>query len=261
MTLKDRLKIRKQKSNTKRFIEIDLLRGLAILLMILCHILWDLDYFGVIPMNNALYSSIQNFVPPLFFLLVGICLIVSKKKKERTVEEEKKYYNHLILRGLKIFNLGMILTIVSLIVLPERPVMFGVLHCIGLSIILSAPFLKYRCCNLLFAIAIIFTGILFAQFNIENPTIIHLAFGLHQTAFWRFTVDYFPILPWFGVVLLGIFVGDYVYYGDKRRFIIPDLSKYRPAKLFSFLGQHSLEIYLLHQPLIAGALYLFVRLL
>lgn len=238
-----------------------MLRGLAIILMVFGHILWDLDHFGVVPMNNSVYSFLQNTVPPLFFLLVGISLIVSKKKIEnRTLKDEEAYYRRLVVRGLKIFGLGMVLTLMSLIFIPERPVFFGVLHCIGLSVVLSVPFLKYRRYALLFAILFIFAGNIVVQHPVENPTIFHLTVGLHQTDIWRYTVDYFPLLPWFGVSLLGLVIGDWLYCGNKRRFRMPDLSKYRPAKLFQWAGQHSLGIYLLHQPIIAGALSAFMLL-
>lgn len=212
-------------------------------------------------MNSGIYSFLQKPVPPLFFLLVGISLIVSKKRAEnRMLKDEKAYYKHLVIRGLKIFSLGMILTIMSLIFIPDRPVFFGVLHCIGLSVVLSAPFLKYRKYALPFAMLFIFAGTIIAQYPVENPTIFHLTVGLRPTDIWTYTVDYFPLLPWFGISLLGIVIGDFLYCGNKRRFRMPDLSKYRPAKLFQWAGQHSLGIYLFHQPIIAGALSVFMLL-
>jgi len=251
--------IRPVRSN--RFIEIDMLRGLAIMLMIFGHILWDLNYFGLAPINNSVYSILSDTVPPLFFLLVGISLIVSKKKIEnKSLKDEKAYYRRLVLRGLKIFSLGMIITIWTLIFMPERAVIFGVLHCIGLSIVLSVPFLKYRNYTLLFALLFIFAGTILTQHPVENPTVFHLTVGLHQTDVWRYTIDYFPLIPWFGVSLLGIVIGDWLYCGDKRRFRMPDFSKYRPAKIFQWAGQHSLALYLLHQPIIAGVLSVFVYL-
>jgi len=250
-----------RKPGSQRFIELDVLRGLAIILMVFGHILWDLDHFGLVPMNSGIYSFLQKTVPPLFFLLVGISLIVSKKKIEnKTLKEQEDYYKRLVVRGLKIFSLGMILTTLSLIFMPERPVFFGVLHCIGLSVVLSATFLKYRNYALLFAILFIFAGTIVGQYAVENPTIFHLTVGLHQTDIWSHTVDYFPLLPWFGLCLLGIVIGDWLYCGNKRSFRMPDLSKYKPAKLFQWAGQHSLGIYLLHQPIIAGTLSVFMLL-
>jgi uncharacterized membrane protein len=249
------------KPGSQRFVELDILRGLAIILMVFGHILWDLDHFGVVPMNSGIYSFLQKTVPPLFFLLVGISLIVSKKRAEnRMLKDEKAYYKHLVIRGLKIFSLGMILTIMSLIFIPDRPVFFGVLHCIGLSVVLSAPLLKYRKYALPFAMLFIFAGTIIAQYPVENPTIFHLTVGFRPTDIWTYTVDYFPLLPWFGISLLGIVIGDFLYCGNKRRFRMPDLSKYRPAKLFQWAGQHSLGIYLFHQPIIAGALSVFMLL-
>lgn len=243
----------------KRFIELDLLRGLALLLMIFGHILWDLDYFNIIPMNGTLYSILQKIVPPLFFILVGMSIIAGRKKKQLTTNEEKKYNEMLIVRGLKIFNLGMFLTIASLLVMPERLVFFGVLHCIGLSVVLCAIFLKYRTYNLLFAGVLFFIGFVFSNMNINNPSLLHLIIGICPADIWQHTVDYFPLIPWFGFALLGIAIGDCLYCGETRRFRLPDFSKYKPAKMFSWMGQHSLVIYLLHQPLIAGVLYVFVR--
>jgi len=259
MSVVDLVWMRRPKINAKRFIEIDLFRGLAILLMIFGHLLWDLDYFGVVPMNNIIYSSLQKTVPPMFFLIVGIGLIVSIKRKELKKADENTYYKRLIVRGLKIFNLGMFLTIFSLIFIPERPVFFGVLHCIGLSVVLGAVFLKYRRYNFLFAVLIISLGVLFMQYSFENASALHLLLGMHPANIWSYTVDYFPLFPWFGIALLGMVIGDALYNGDKRRFRMPDLSKYRPAKMISWIGQHSLVIYLLHQPIITGIMYFFVR--
>ena len=261
MKLKNLTKTPRRKHNPDRFIEIDMIRGLAIILMIFAHLLWDLDYFGIMPLNNQFYSIMQKTVTPFFFLLVGIGLIVSKKRIENMpLKAEKTYYTNLILRGLKIFSLGMILTTATLIAIPGRPVLFGVLHCIGFSMILSVPFLKYRNYTPLFALLFIFMGSLVSQYSIEAPTIFHLAVGLHQTNVFLYTVDYFPLLPWFGVCLLGVVVGDILYSGNERRFRMPDLSKYKPAKIFQWVGQHSLIIYLLHQPVIAGALFVFMTL-
>lgn len=249
------------KPKNNRFIEIDMLRGIALALMIFGHILWDLDHFGVAPINSSIYSFLQKFVPQLFFILVGIGLIVSRKKLEnKIIANENEYYKRLLLRGLKVFTLGMILTIGSLIFFPNQVVLFGVLHCIGFSIVLSIPFLKYRAYTLLFGILFIFGGTILGQIHVESPTIFHLVVGLHQVDVWRYTVDYFPLLPWFGFTLLGIAIGDWLYSGNTRSFRMPDLSRYKPAKLFSWMGQHSLGIYLLHQPIIAGALSVFLLL-
>jgi len=238
-----------------RFFELDLLRGCAIAIMIFFHILWDLDYFNIITIDNTIYQYNRLF-SPIFFLLVGMCLAISVERKTSM----KAKINHLLSRGLWILGLGILLSILSFVFISEKPIYFGVLHCIGLSIICSIPFLKFKSYNMIFASCILLMGSFVGSLSIENPTLFHLVLGLHQSNVWSYTIDYFPIFPWFGVVLFGIALGNLLYTGCERRVRIPDISKYRPVKLFSWLGQHSLSIYLLHQPVIAGTIAIFTLL-
>ena len=245
------------KKVSKRFVEIDIIRGLAIILMVFAHILWDLSYFKIMPLTSSHYNILARAIPFIFFVLVGISIIISFKKKPLTPELEKKYYKHLIIRGLKIIGCGMVLTFFSFLLLPDKPVYFGVLHCIGLSILLCIPFLKIKKYSLPLAIPTIASGVFINQINFQNPNILLFIIGFQPAHVQQYTVDYFPILPWFGFVLLGLAIGDVLYCGNKRRFRFPDLSVYKPARLFSWCGKHSLGIYLLHQPIIGGVMYLF----
>jgi uncharacterized membrane protein len=244
-----------EKGHPQRFIELDILRGFAIIFMILLHLLWDLDYFGILPLNKNFYS-LNIIVPVMFFLLVGICQAVNNNKYQ---SQPKKMYLRTIQRGLWVLNLGILFTLLTAVFLPDRPILFGVLHCIGCCIILSVPFLKLKSLNIVFGILIILAGsVIGTIFTGENANIFQLAVGIHQSDIAAHTIDYFPIIPWLGVCLLGIALGNILYKDNKRRFPLPDLSKYKPTKIFSWLGQHSLAIYLLHQPVIAGVLFLFV---
>lgn len=239
----------------QRFIELDILRGFAIIFMIVLHALWDLDYFGILPLNKNVYS-LNIIVPVMFFLLVGICQAVNNNKYRN---QPKKMYLRTIQRGLWILNLGILFTLLTAVFLPDRPILFGVLHCIGCCIILSTLFLRFKSYNILFAALIITAGMSIGAFyTMENPNILQLATGFHQSNVATHTIDYFPILPWLGVCLLGIVLGNILYKDNKRRFPIPDFTRYRPTRVFSWLGQHSLAIYLLHQPVIAGVLFIFM---
>jgi len=247
---------RAEKGHQQRFIELDILRGFAILFMIILHLFWDLDYFGILPLNTNFYS-LNIIVPVMFFLLVGICQSVNNHKYQN---QPQKLFIRSTQRGLWVLNLGMLFTLLTVVFLPDRPILFGVLHCIGCCIILSTFFLKWKSLNILFAALCIISGIALGLFcTAENPTILHLSLGIHQADISTHTIDYFPILPWLGVCLIGVALGNILYKDNKRRFPLPDVSRYAPSKLFSWLGQHSLAIYLVHQPLIAGILFLVVK--
>ena len=216
--------------------------------MIFFHLLWDLDYYGLSPMNNELYKYSQ-ICPITFFVLVGICLTISYQHK--TVKQ-------IILRGLLILSVGFCITLASLLIVPDKPVTFGVLHCIGLSIILSSLFVKNRLQSILsLSILFIALGYVLNAIHIQNPTPVHLIVGIHQENLWQYTVDYFPLFPWFGIILSGMFLGKILYKGGKRQFNFPDIANYSAIRLLSKLGKHSLLVYLLHQPIIAGSILLY----
>ena len=80
-----------------------------------------------------------------------------------------------------------------------------------------------------------------------------LPIGIHPAAFW--SVDYTPVFPWLGVVLIGMALGDVLYPNGVRSFTLPRLPENVLAPLV-FMGRHSLLIYLVHQPLILAVLYL-----
>jgi uncharacterized membrane protein len=93
------------------------------------------------------------------------------------------------------------------------------------------------------------TGIILELFTINSGALIWL--GLQPINF--STVDYFPLLPWFGVVLIGLYFGKLLYAGGQRTFALKhELSKKNPI---CFLGRHSLLIYLIHQPIFIAILY------
>jgi uncharacterized membrane protein len=141
---------------------------------------------------------------------------------------------------------------VSWFYLGEGFIIFGVLHCIGLSIILSSPLLSFRISNLLLGLIVVTTGIFLQAVTFDFPWLLWL--GFIPSGF--YTVDYFPLFPWLGVVLIGVFIGNTAYSEYQRRFVLPDLSEKRLIRFLSYLGRHSLLIYFLHQPIIIALIHL-----
>jgi len=244
------------KDLNKRFWEIDVLRGLAILLMVIYHLIFDLTFFGIFSFNlsSGVLWWFARAVAFIFLFLVGVSLTLSYTRTHLQGQKhgEKRLFSKYFKRGVKIFSLGLLVTLATWMFIPEDFIVFGVLHFIGIAIILEYPFLNKKYLNLILGLIFISTGFVLAQFTVSYPWLLWL--GLKPAGF--ITVDYFPLLPWLGVVSLGLFTGKILYPDYKRRFQLPDLSKNPSIGIFSFMGRHSLLIYLLHQPLLILILYL-----
>jgi len=237
------------KKGKDRFWEIDFLRGFAIILMIFFHILYDLNFFSIT--NFRIYSGIILYIARLsasiFVVLAGISLSISYSKSKNWLKT-----NDIILkfikRGLKILFLGVIISVITWFYIPRGFVVFGILHFIGISIILSLIFIRYRFINIIFGLFFIIVGFYLKSLTFDFNILIPL--GFIPNNFW--TIDYFPLFPWFGIFLIGISIGNIIYPDFKRKYEIKDLSKNLLVKSFCFLGRNSLLIYFLHQPIIIG---------
>ena len=242
------------KKSYERFWEIDLLRGTAVVMLIVFHFLYDLNYFDIY--NISLYSGYfliyVYFGASLFLLLVGISLSLSFTRAEKVLTKKELQLKYLK-RGLKIFGLGLLITLVSWIYLGEGFIVFGSLHCIGISIIFAYPFLHFHYQNLLLGVVFILAGVILKTLTFDFNWLIWLGFKPSQF----FTVDYFPLLPWFGVVLIGIFLGNNIYPNYKRIYKLKDLSRLKMIRFACFLGRYSLIIYFIHLPIIFAVIHLF----
>jgi uncharacterized membrane protein len=237
----------------ERFWEIDLLRGVAILMMIFYHVLYDLDRFGGLEMeiHTGFWRYFAFATASLFLLLVGVSLTLSYARAAQLSSEQRLFPKYLN-RGVRIFAWGLVITAVTWVLMREGFVRWGILHLIGLSIILAFPLLKSRYGNLVLGSLFLLLGMLIANLQVESPWLLWL--GLMPPQFT--SVDYFPVLPWFGVVLIGVFVGNSLYPCYQRNFRLRDRSNVPMIRGINFLGRHSLLIYLVHQPLLITALFL-----
>jgi len=226
----------------KRFWEIDLARGLAIIKMVIFNYSFALFYLGIYTFKQGM--MFPGWAAAVFIFLVGLSLTISfsRVKHKRPKEIYKKYFS----RGLKIFGYGILITVITFLTFPEAFIIFGILHLIGVSIILGQFFLNFKKLNLFLGILIIALGIYLQNFSFDFSWLLWLGF-IPQ---YFYTFDYFPILPWFGFTLLGIFFGNFLYKNGKRRFKIKDLSNLSIVKFLTFLGRKSLIIYLVHQPVL-----------
>ena len=233
-----------------RFWEVDLLRGIAILLMVLYHFAFDLNYFGLvkIDVNSGIFLSLARFTVTLFLLLVGLSLYLSLSRAE-LLGRQDRFKWRLFRRSAWILALALCITIVTYLLLGRGYIVFGALHLIGLSLLLAYPFLGMGWKNFILGSILIILGLYVPEISVEHFWLLWL--GMAPPEF--YSLDYVPLLPWFGVVLFGVGLGDLLYPGYRRRVTWLDqiaVSGCSWARLLCYLGRNSLTIYLVHQPLI-----------
>lgn len=232
-----------------RFWEIDTIRGIAVVLMVIFNWSFALSYFAVYTIDGGtlFWFWFPRILGAMFIFIAGVSFSVSysKLRDKRKSWVYRKYF----LRGAKILGLGLLITLVTWIFVPRAAILFGILHLIGISIMLAPLFRNYGKLNMTLGILFIAIGVYFQSLTVTSSWLLWL--GLKPENFYTF--DYFPIFPWFGIVLLGIFAGGGLYAKGKRRFDIGE--KPGVAGILSFLGRHSLVIYLIHQPILIAVLY------
>ncbi|OPY38471.1 MAG: Acyltransferase family protein [Methanoregula sp. PtaU1.Bin051] len=235
-------------AGTVRYIELDAARGVAILMMILFHTLFDLSFFQLYPVNVAsgFWRYFAFATASLFLLIAGISLSLSHARALHSIQTRAGIVIKYLKRGAFIFVLGLLVTLATYLYLHEGFVIFGILQVIGVSIMLSPLFFRFNEKNILIGAVLIVIGMVFSFASIDGPLWL-VPVGIHPADFW--SVDYEPVFPWSGLVLIGMGLGSYIYKNEKRAFTLPD-NVMRFFIPLSFLGRHSLLIYLVHQPAI-----------
>ena len=240
---------RKVGQKVDRFWEVDAARGVAIIMMIVYHSTYDLDTLGGydIQSTTGQWALFADVTAGLFLFLVGVSLAISRA---RTTLTGWNLFRKYLARGLRILVYAVVLTFVFL-ALGMGVVAFGILHLIGISIILAHPFLKLRFTNLVLGTLIFAAGQYILSQGLDSQSIWLLPFGIVPEGV--IMPDYRPLLPWFGVVLIGLFFGNLVY-GDGVRPAVTEDEAPLPARPLLPLGRNSLFIYLIHQPIIIALL-------
>ena len=209
--------------------------------MVIFHFCYDLNYFRFISIHqhqDPFWLSFRWLIVSMFLFAAGISLIIVYGNGIR--------FPHLLKRLTILGGAALAVTIATYLVFPKAWVYFGILHLIFVSTILGLLFVSRAKTSLIVGIAILlayWSGIWTetGTFRLLQP-LFHLP---------RYTVDLAPLLPWFGVFLLGI---TFASAGLHIR-----IETHLPAHPFPLLrqaGRHSLAIYLLHQPLLFGLLFL-----
>lgn len=233
-----------------RYHLLDGVRGIVLLSMIAYHFSWNMVYmYGA---KWTWYRSTgayiwQQSICWTFIILSGFCWSMGRQPLKR---------------GLMVFGGGLLVTAVTIVVMPQNRVVFGVLTCIGscmLLLILLDKFLKWIppevgcfCSILLFVLTrnvnrgyLGFEGFRFAALpRVLYRNLLTTYLGMPEPGF--FSTDYFSLFPWLFLFLAGYFL----YAVCKKYNLLRGRFLQKQIPVLDYLGKHSLLVYLLHQPII-----------
>ena len=240
-----------QKTPAGRYALLDELRGLDLISMMLFHVCWDLVF--LFDVNMRWYAGTpgrlwQQTICWVFILLSGFCA---------------PFGRHMLRRGTVVFGAGAVVTLATLVFMPEGRVIFGVLTFLGTAMLLTGvlePLLK----KIPPAAGLAVSAVLFAlTYHLDERWLgfggLRLAlpdawYANYFTAFFGFlpfdfySTDYFALLPW-----LFLFWAGYFLHGVVGRARMEPLRR-SVCPALGWMGRHSLLLYLLHQPVIYGVL-------
>jgi uncharacterized membrane protein len=245
-----------QSPQNKRIVLIDTLRGLALVYMVFFHFVYDMAFLIQSEWGRTAFefnSKIVIFDTASFILLAGISSAFSRSNLKR---------------GGKLLAIGILFTLVTAFVFPGEAIYFGILQLLGSCMVLYGAFedklrkipaiLMIVVCAAIFAltynIQLGFVGIkgvceipLPAELTANNML---YPYGILKGGF--YSVDYEPLLPWFFLYFGGTYIGGLIV---KYREKLPKFCYANFLPPISFIGRHSLLIYILHQPIILAVVY------
>ena len=231
---------------TARIGGLDALRGIAIVAMVVYHFCFDLRFFRLTRWDfehDPLWLTARAAILSSFLLIAGISAALAR----RDPHADARWPRHVAMIG----GAAALVTAASLMMFPRSFIWFGVLHAIAVSLIVAQPLTGRPRAAALAGVVVIVAGLTLSSPLFDNRSLGWLGFMTHKPV----TEDYVPMFPWTGVLLLGIAAGHALVHN--RFALLSPLG--RAPRALRFLGRHSLAVYLVHQPLLLGALEVMVR--
>ena len=217
-----------------RIITVDIVRTFAIVLMVIFHFLYDLKYFGWVDWDTPDgpgWKQFRYIIVSLFLLSFGASLVLAHSAGIKWAAFRR--------RLLQIVGAAAAITVVSLMTVPLNWIFFGILHFIAAASLIVIGFVRYPKTSLAIGVSIL---------TLYNLDIFKAFWPFGYIRDWlpSYTNDYVGLSPWLGVVFIGIFIGH-------QKWLHKDpLSKFSNQGWMIKPGQHSLIVYLVHQPLFFG---------
>ncbi|MDB5663470.1 heparan-alpha-glucosaminide N-acetyltransferase, partial [Cypionkella sp.] len=233
---------------TSRIPLLDLTRSLALLGMAAFHFSYDLLMFGLIDYSYAQSSTFYfhaRIVAGTFLLLSGLGLWLAHGEAIRWPAFWRRFA--------KIAGAALLVSIATRIAMPEVFIYFGILHAIALYSLLGLIALRLPAVvNAALAAIFIYGSYHWHTEALNAPLLRFIGLSLDHAM----TIDFEPIFPWFAAVLAGIALGQI---GSQTGLwaALAGKPSGKWVRILSWPGQHSLLIYLVHQPILLGLVWAY----
>jgi uncharacterized membrane protein len=226
----------------ERFDRLDALRGVAIVWMACFHAAYDLNHFGFIRTNfysDPVWTVQRICIVSLFLFCAGLGQSVAL--------EQGQSWQRFWRRWAQVAGCAVLVSIGSWIMFPRSWIYFGVLHGIALMLILArlaAPLGRW-----LWPLGL--AAVLLPHF-VQHPYFdSRLTNWVGLITRKPVTEDYAPLLPWLGVMLWGLAAGQWLLVHRRVWLAGKVAALLRPL---AALGRWSLSFYMVHQPVLIGAM-------
>jgi uncharacterized membrane protein len=216
-------------SEKKRYEFIDIIRGFTVLLMIIFHFCYDLNFFHFIKVSfnhDIFWWSFPRVIVFIFLIAMGMSLAL--------VHHNGIKWDNFVKRQRSLILFAVIISIVTYFAFRSMWIYFGTLHCIAVSSLLALPLVSRPKISMIITIVIItplFFGFTWPFFKLDH-----------------YSMDYIPLLPWFGIVTLGMAL----FHLGLHKLQLPTFPF---KKLLIWLGKNSLNVYLVHQAILFPIVY------
>ena len=235
-----------------RMAAIDVARGVAVYTMALYHLAWDLNIFKFTSFalfTDPFWLGARTVIVSAFLFLAGLSLVLADRRRRGWLAFGRRVM--IVAVGAALVSLG------TWVMFPTNYVFFGVLHCIVISSLIVIPFLRCPArVVFLVGLAILAAPVFLSHSIFDQPSLqwVGLVTQMPQS------VDYVPLFPWTGMIVFGVAYG--LWMGDRPAGTFSD---WQPSNTVSictaWLGQHSLVVYILHQPLLVCFVWLTAELI
>lgn len=231
----------------QRLWPIDFIRGVAVLAMVFYHLMWDLHFFGLYrpDVTTGGWRIFARGIATAFLLLVGVSIVLTAERKSPA--ERNRLW---LVRGMKLLGWALAITAVTRVFLGEAFVLFGILHLIAVALLLAPVMWRMRVAAPVLGILFVWLGVVISGRSGDVAWLI--PFGVSPPDYPA--VDYFPLFPWLGVVMIGLGAGQWL----RARLARHASRRGRPPAPLTpvvAIGRHALAVYIAHQPVILAVLW------